>query len=55
MERLLAEKVLRGMRGDRLRALLDAAADVAKGSRDRELERLAREIVHAARLRGIAV
>lgn len=48
-------KMVRGMRGDRLRALIDAARDVARGSHDREVEALAKDVVQVLRLEGHVV
>lgn len=50
----LGDVSIERFRGERLRALLDAASDVAKGSEDPRLQYLARRIMEDARLRGVA-
>lgn len=49
----LGDVSIERFRGERLRALLDAASDVAKGSDDPRLERLARMVIDSARVRGL--
>ena len=49
----LAAATVDGLRGERLRAALDAAVDVAKGSHNPRLQALACEVVRAARARGL--
>lgn len=48
-------KIVRRTRGHERRALLDAAQNVSKGSYDRRLERLAKDVLRAFQLEGVAV
>lgn len=48
-------KIVRRSRGHDRRALADAARNVAKGSYDRQLEQLAKDVLLAFQLEGIAV
>jgi len=50
----VGEAAVDRLRGDRLRALLDAARDVAMGSDDPQLRALARRVMSQARVRGFA-
>ena len=49
----LADSALESVRGERLRALIDAATDVAQGSANPRLRSLAREVLNSARTRGL--
>jgi len=50
----VGEAAVDRLRGDRLRALLDAARDVSVGSENPRLEALARRVMSQARVRGFA-
>lgn len=52
---VLAEESVGRLRGDRLRALVDAARDVAQGTDNPRLRLLAQEILNSARLRGASL
>ena len=49
----LADSALESVRGERLRALIDAATDVAQGSPNPRLRSLAREVLNSARTHGL--